>query len=229
MTATGIVENGSAIYLYDDRLSFHCATEGAQTTVQIDQDADDIKDFRYLILMSHNCAGGTAIVRTYPTDARLTPTVIISGAIGSDDPYIFDAGSVQSGKQYIDVELQMGESSASIGELGLYSKFDSPRAPLINVSSKLTPNRTYIDLPNGERRSIRHAEPTRLKSYRVSGLSRAQSESWLQVYGETEGIKLVILTDDEDQTYPAIMSKALPKSRELDIYSVELDFMEVPI
>jgi len=210
-------------------LSFKFATEGAQTTVQIDQPSDDVKDFQFLALIDHNCAGGTAIVKTYPTDARLTPTAIISGTIGSDDPYLFDAGSVQSGKQYIDVELDMGTGTMSIGELALFTKFDSPRAPLVNVPTKLVPKRTYIDLPNGERRSLRHAEPARVKSYRVSGLSQIQAESWLQIYGENEGIKLVILTDDEEETYPAIMSKALPKSRELDVFSVELEFTEVPI
>ena len=176
MTATGIAANGSAIYLYDDRLSFKCATEGAQTTVQVDQPSDDVKDFQFLALIDHNCAGGTAIVKTYPTDARLTPTAIISGTIGSDDPFLFDAGSVQSGKQYIDVELDVSDVGAtatmSIGELALLSQFDSPRAPLVNVPSKLVPKRTYIDLPNGERRSLRHAEPARVKSYRVSGLSQ---------------------------------------------------------
>ena len=229
VTATGVAEGGSALYLYDDRLSFKYATEGPQTTIQIDQPADEVKDFQFLALIDHNCAGGTAVVKTYPSDARLTPTAIISGTVGSEDPYLFDAGSVQSGKQYLDVELDVGTGDMSIGELGLFTKFDSPRAPLINVSSKLIPNRTYIDLPNGERRSIRHAEPARVKSYRVSGLSRIQAESWLQIYGENEGIKLVLLTDDEDETYPAIMDKALSKARELNLYSVELDFTEVPV
>ena len=228
MSATNVATNGSAIYLYDDRLSFKFATSGDTTTIEIDQPAGDIKDFQFLALVDHNCAGGTAIVKTYPTGSRITPTTIISETVSSDDPYIFDAGSVQSGKQFIDVELS-GTESLSIGELALLTKFDSPRAPLINVPTKIVPKRTFIDLPNGERRSLRHAQPARVKSYKISGLSPAQAESWLEIYGETEGIKLIILTDDESETYPVIMSTALPKSRELDNYSVDLEFAEVPI
>ena len=90
-------------------------------------------------------------------------------------------------------------------------------------------DRIEVDLPNGERRSIQHAKPARVKSFRITGLTQAEAQLWLDIYEATEGIKLVILVDDESKTYPTIMNKVLPKSRELNNFSVDLEFVEIKL
>ena len=111
----------------------------------------------------------------------------------------------------------------------LLTEFQSPKAPSVNVPTKVNPNRTFIPLPNGERRSIQHAQPVRLKSYRVTGLTQAEAQSWLDVFNANEGIRLVIVSDDEDETYPSLMNTELPKNRELDNFTVDLEFVEIKL
>jgi len=228
VTATGVATGSSAVFLFDNRLSFAFATTGSETTVAVDQLTGNVQDFRFLALIDHDLAGGSAIVKTYPTSSRVTPTAIISGTITSSDPMIFDAGSVQSGKQFIDVELTAsGTNTMKIGELGLFSQFTSPRAPSVNVPTRISPRRVFIDLPNGERISISHAQPVRVKTFRITGLTEAQVQTWIDVYDSAQGIKLVILVDDESSVFPTIMNKLLPTTRELDNFSVDLEFTEI--
>lgn len=227
VTATNVATGSSALYLYDDRLSFKFASTGTSTVVEVDQPANNVRAFRYLTITDHDLDGGTAVVRTYATANRVTPDAVISGSITSADPMIFDAGSFQSGKQFIDVELTSSGLPMTVGEVGLLSKFDSPRAPTINVPTKVVPRRTFIDLPNGERRSISHAQPGRVKSYRITGLTQAQVTEWIDIYEASEGIRLLILSDDEEIIYPVVMNKALPKTRELDNFSVDVEFVEI--
>lgn len=230
VTTTGVADGSSSLYVFDDKLSFAFTTAAgvSGTVFQIDQPADDVRDFRYLALMNHvGMDGGTAIVTTYPTAARNTPTVIISGAITAD-PMLFDADSVQSGKRFVDAELiASGTNSVQLGEMGLVSKFVSPKSPVVNVSSSTALRTTFIPMPNSERRGIQHAPPGRSKTYRITGLTKAEAIEWRDRYAENKAIKILILTDDLEETYPVLWNTALPQSRELDVYTVELEFVEV--
>lgn len=232
LAATNVATNSSVIYLADNRVSYQFASAitGTQTVIQIDQPGSSIDPWRYLVLAEHSMAGGTAVVLTYPNSLRTVPTVVFSGTLTADDPNVTDLGSEYSA-QYIDVKLTASGVSSTVraGELGLMRKFDSPRAPDINVPTKSNPKRTYIDLPNGERLSIRHASPGKVKSFRINGLTQAQAVSWLDIFEANEGIKLVILTDDEGETYPCYLNQVFVQDRELNIFSVELEFSQVKL
>jgi len=228
--ATNVSTESSVIYLADDRLSYQFATSGTDTVVQVDQPGSSIDPWRYLVLAEHSMAGGTAVVLTYPNSLRTTPTVLFSGTLTADDPNVTDLGS-ESSAQYIDVKLTASgvSSTVRLGELGLMRKFESPRAPDINVGTSTNPKRTFIDLPNGERLSIRHAGPGKIKSYRIRGLTQAQAGTWLDIFEANEGIKLVYLTDDEGETYPCYMKQMFVQDRELNLFSVDLEFSQVKL
>ena len=88
---------------------------------------------------------------------------------------------------------------------------------------------TIIALPNGERRSISHGSPSRTKSYRITGLTQAEAQSWVDVFEANEGIRLVILDDDQSAVYAGYLNKMLPQSREQDIFSIDLEFVEIRV
>ncbi len=202
-----------------------------EVTQPVASGVSGFKTYQYAVLADHNLAGGEIRVEVFSDAARtsLEATTILDSSISAEDPVIIEttSGLERTGDRYLTVNLTGTNPTQSIGELMLVNKFDSPRAPLINVPSNTRPRRTYIDLPNGERRSIQHGQPSRVKNYRIGGLTEAQAQQWRDRFDANEGIRLITLTDDESETYVVLWNTALPRSRELDNFLVELEFIEV--
>ena len=90
VTATELEALSSPRFLSDDRLSFKMTATGIHTLVQIDQPGSAVEPFEFLVLVDHAMSGGIAVVTTYPTAARVTPTVVFSGSLTADDPNVID-------------------------------------------------------------------------------------------------------------------------------------------
>lgn len=235
VTATGIADGSSASYVRDNLLSFKFATEGTTTTFEIEQPVasgvSGLKSWEYLVLSDHNLAGASFTLDTWEDSGRSSGAVrVFDDNIPNEDPFIFQnsTGLLRTGDGSLQLTMvASGSNTQSIGELMLVPKFDSPRSPLVSVPANTQLRRTFIDLPNGERRSIQHAQPARKKSYQISGLTQAQAQLWKAEFELNEGIRLIALTDDEGETYMVLWNTSLASSRELDIFSVNLEFMEI--
>lgn len=220
----------STQYLFDDRVSFKYTATGTHTIVALDQPASAIEPFRYLVLVDSTLSGGSAIVRTYPTAARSSATTVFSGNLTFEEPKVIDFGSVPAQLQYVDVELTTsGSQRLSIGELMLASRFDSPRYPAPGIVTDYLPKRTVINLPNGERQTIRHAAVARRKAYTLQSLDADGIAQWVEVFDENEGARLVILSDENGDTYPALMQETLTTSDDASRFDVALEFFEVKL
>lgn len=229
VSATNVESLSSAAFAHDDRLSFSFTTTAQTTTFQIDQPSNNVREWRYLAFAEHtDLAGGTAIVKTYPTVSRVTPTVVISGTIPSDSVAIMDAGSTQNA-QFIDVELTASGSTMSFGEMLLATKFDSPQRPGLGIETDHVPRRSFISLPNGERSSIKHAETVRIKRYNIPGMTLAQADTWSDLFDDGEGKELVILVDDREEIYPALMNQQITVTDNTNIVSIGLEFTEIKL
>ena len=230
VSATQLEPLFSPRFLADDRLSFKLAATGTMTTIQIDQPTGSVQDFQFFLLLDHSLGGGEAVIETFPTQARLTPTVIFSGTLSFEDPGIVDLGSVPPDRQFVDVSLTAsGTNKVQVGELMLASKFESPQRPALGITTRYLPRRTFIELPNGERQSIKHAETVRQKQYAIPGLTFEQAREWIDLFRGNEGAELVVLTDDEGETYPALMSQQLEANTTSRIVSLAVEFTEVKL
>ena len=229
ISASEMEDLSSPYFLADDRLSFKMTATGIHTTIQIDQPGSAIDPFQYLVLVDHTMTGGEVVVRTFPTDARATETVLFSGTLTSADPNVIDL-TLQTGKQYIDVELTAsGINKASAGELMLASLFESPQRPQEGINTQYLPRRTFIALENGEVVSIKHAETVRQKEYVIPGLSLDDAGLWIELFKDNEGAELVVLNDDEGDTYPAYMNQNLGMNTTARRVSIGLTFVEVKL
>jgi len=228
LAASGTAPGSSPAYVADSRLSYKFTTLGAQAVLEADQVDTEVRPFQYLILMDHNLTGGIFEITTYPTGARVTPTGVASGTVSVDDPFIYDVGSAINA-QFIDVSFTtLSGIDISVGEVMLASKFDSPRGPSVLVPTRVVPRRQFIDMPNGERQSIRRGGNARIKSYTIPGLTLAQADSWIERFGENAGAELVVLEDERGDVYPAMMNQELSYERERNLVSLSLQFTEVP-
>lgn len=220
----------SAQFLCDDRLSFKFTATGTHTLIKIDQASSAIDPFRYLVLVDHTMSGGTAVVRTYPTEARSSATVVWSGSLAFDEPNVTDFGAIPAQLQYVDVELTAsGGQRLSVGELMLASRFESPRFPAPGIVTDYLPRRTFIDLQNGERQSVRHGGVVRHKVYSLEGLDEDGAAQWVEVFDANEGARLVVLTDDEGDTYPALLKDTLSTNKTATRFDLGLEFTEVKL
>ena len=220
----------SAQFLCDDRLSFKYTATGTHSLIKIDQASSAIDPFRYLVLVDSTLSGGTAEVRTYPTEARSSATIIYSGNLTFEEPKVIDLGSVPAQLQYVDVELTTsGGLRLTIGELMLASRFESPRYPAPGIVTDYLPRRTFIDLQNGERQSIRHAAVVRHKVYALQGLDEDGAAEWVEIFDANEGARLVVLTDDEGDTYPALLKDTLSTNKTATRFDLGLEFTEVKL
>ena len=220
----------SPTFLADDQLSYKMTATGTHSLIKIDQTGSAIDPFRYMILVDHTMAGGEAVVRTFPTVDRVTPTVVLSGTLTGEDPNVTDFGSVPTNTQFIDVELTTsGGVQLSVGELMLASLFDSPQFPAPGINTRYIPRRTPIDLANGERLSIKHAETIREKSYSIPSLTFAEAAEWVDLFTENEGSELIVLIDDEGNTYPALMNQILEANTIARRVTIGLLFSEIKL
>ena len=170
------------------------------------------------------------MVSSFPNESRSVETVLVSGTIPDSDPAIIDIGSVQTGKEFIDIKiLASGVGESSVGEVMLASLFESPREPSIRVETVYVPQRNFINLPNGERRSIKHGGVPRKKRYTIPGLTLDQAQLWIDLFQGNEGSRLVVLLDEEGDTYPAYMNQELTVNRETTVISIALDFTEIKL
>lgn len=230
MTATEMETLSSVHFAADNRISYKTTATGAHTNIEIEQPGNAIQEFRYLVLVDHTMAGGEAVVRTYPTDSRVSETVAFSGTLSSDDPNVTDFGSVPSDVRYVDIELTAsGSNKASAGEIMLASKFTSPQYPGEGIPTTYTPRRTFIGFPNGEVASIRHGGTVRQKTYTIPGLTLSEAEQWIDVFRGNEGAELVVLSDDEGETYPAYMNQELGVNNTANRIDLALVFREVKL
>ena len=172
--------------------------------------------------------GGEAVVRTYPTEDRLTPNPVISGTITDDDPMIFDAGSIPLNTRYVDITLTAsGTEVVNVGEVMLVTKFDSPQRPALGITTDYLPRRTPIEMPNGELQSVRHGGVSRVKTYRIPSMSISEADQWIDLFTDEEGASLVVLVDDVGDTYPARMNQELRADKEATRISIDLNFSEI--
>lgn len=230
VSGTELENLSSPTFLADNRLSFKLAATGTTTTIQIDQPTESVQDFQFFLLLDHSLGGGEAVLETFPTQARLSPTVVFSGTLSFDDPQVVDLGSVPTDQQFIDVSLTAsGTNKIQVGELMLASKFVSPQRPALGITTTYLPRRTFIELPNGERQSIKHAQTVRQKQYAIPGLTFEEATEWIDLFRGNEGAELVVLTDDEGQTYPAMMNQQLEANTTSRIVSLVLEFTEVKL
>ena len=229
LTATELEDLSSVQFATDDLLSFKMTSTGVHTLMEIDQPGSVIDPFQFLVLIDHTMTGGEVVVRTYPTVARSTETVLFSGTLTSDDPNITDL-TAQTGKQFIDVELTArGSNKASVGELMLATKFDSPQRPQLGITTTYIPRRDTIELQNGEVVSIKHAETVRKKEYTIPGLTLDDAALWIDLFKGNEGVKLVVLIDDEGDIYPAYMGQQLASNTTARRVSLSLIFTELKL
>jgi len=220
----------SAQFLCDDRLSFLYTATGTHSLIKIDQPSYTIDPFRYLVLVDSTLSGGSAEVRTYATDARSSATIIYSGNLTFEEPKVIDFGSVPAQLQFVDVELTTsGGQRLTIGELMLASRFESPRKPAPGTVTEYLPRRTVVNLQNGERQSVRHAAVCRRKLYTLQGLDTDGIAEWVAIFNDNEGARLVILTDDAGETYPALMQEQLSTNKAATRFDVALEFIEVKL
>lgn len=230
VAATELEPLASPRFLSDDRLSFKMTATGSHTRIQIDQPGSDVQPFQYLVLLDHSIGGGTAVVTTYPTAARLTPTVVFSGSLPAEDPDVVDLGGIPSQLQFVDVELTTsGGQKLSLGELMLASRFESPERPALGITTHYLPRRTFIETPNGERLSVKHGGTVRQKRYTIPGLSFAEAREWIDLFRGGEGAELVILVDDEGETYPALLNQELQANTTARIVDIGLELTEVKL
>lgn len=229
LSATNLETLSSVRFATDQLASFKMTATGVQILMTIDQPGSAIDPFQYILLIDHTMGLGELVVRTYPTQSRATETVLFLGTLTSADPNIIDLG-LQTGKQYIDVELTAsGTNKASVGELMLAPKFDSPQRPQPEIETTYTPRRDTIELQNGEVVSIKHAETVRRKSYTILGLSQADVTLWIDIFKDNEGVELVVLVDDEGATYPAYMGQEFSTNKNATRFSITLSFTELKL
>lgn len=233
VTATGVADGSNAGYLYDDRLSFKFITAGSATQIQVNQPNDNKRNWRYLALMDHtDLAGGEVRVFGHTSISRLTAgTVLISGAITTDNPMVFDKGD-STAWQFLDIHIDgptPGTGGWTIGEILAGEQFDSPQRPGIGISTNYIPRSTFVTLPNGERQAIKHGEVARRKQYNIPGLSVDEADTWADVFISNEGSQLVLLTDENGEQYPALMDTSLSVNNEVNILDVNLLFEEVKV
>jgi hypothetical protein len=207
-------------------LSFKFTTTAGTTAIQIDQQSASTQAFRFLILSDHDLENGIAVLKTYPTASRTTPTVVITGTI-SGDPAIFDAGSDQIAT-FVDIDLTASgtQTSMSLGEVLVARRFGSPQLPALGISTDYVPRKTFVSMPNGERQSIQHGGVSRQKRYLIPGMDFSTAAGWIDLFND-EGDELVILQDDEGAIYPALMGQQLSVNKLAKVVSVNLEFEEV--
>ena len=84
-------------------------------------------------------------------------------------------------------------------------------------------------MANGERQTIRHGGVCRRKVYSLRLLTAEQIAEWVDVFSDNEGARLVVLTDENADTYPALMSESLSVSDDELRFDVQLEFLEVKL
>ena len=67
----------------------------------------------------------------------------------------------------------------------------------------------------------------RQKQYAIPGLTFEQAREWIDLFRGNEGAELVVLTDDEGETYPALLNQELQVNTTARIVSLGLEFTEV--
>ncbi len=231
VSGTGINSSSSVIYAKDNRLSFKLIAATDDLTLHVNQSTANIQSYQYLVISNHtSLAGGTAIVESFGAIDRSSPSVVISGTIPDTDPAIMNAGSIQSGHQFVDIELQAsGAGIASAGEVMLATLFESPQRPGIGIQTNYIPRRDFFIMPNGEKQSVKHGGVVREKTYTIPGLNAADATLWIDIFKENEGAELVVLIDDEGNTWPAYMNQTLTVNDEALTISIELQFTEVKL
>lgn len=217
VTATNLDSSSSPAYLYDDRLSFKYTTTAYNTRISVTQPSNDSRSYRYLVLADHN-ATGTAVFTS--------GSVLFSGSVNGD-PAVIDLGTTTSGQSFtIDVFQNSTTSTLSIGEIGVMSRFTSTQAPAPGIATERVPRRTFIELPNGERQSIQHGGVSRIKTYGLTA-KLGDLDEWVDLFNENEGVELVILTDDDGDTYPCLFNQTFGINKSKGVVSATLEFQEV--
>jgi hypothetical protein len=221
------VDLSAASYLCDDRLSFKFTATGTHSHVRVDQAGSDVDPFTQLVLIDHTMSGGLAVLTTSPDQARSSAVVAFSGSVGFVDPAVITF-ALPSDRRYIDLDLTAsGGQQLQVGELMLGSRFESPRYPAPGIPTLRLPRRSFIELQNGERQSVRHASVVRQKTYTLESMDADGMAEWVELYDANEGARLVVLTDDEGDTYPALMSTQLASNNDASRFTLTLEFLEV--
>lgn len=235
VTATGVAVNSSASYLHDDRLSFKFVAAGSETTVLVNP--PELRGWNQVVLVDHEgLAGGDYTVWGADDISRVSQLVLASGTIGSATPFAIDVTNEfsDSGDQsyrYIDVRLRgpIPGDPWTLGELVIAHKFASPQRPSIGIETRYLPRATFIELPNGERQTLKHAEVARVKRYTIPGMTLEDAHKWSDLFLENQGSGLVVLEDDEGNIWPALMGTDLTVNDESKIVSLALTFIEVSL
>jgi len=225
LSATNVDANSNVSYLSDQRLSYKFITDTTSTTVSIDQPDDNDRNFTDIILVDHNMNGGNMVVRSFTAADRTGLTTELNTPITAADPLIVSLGPLTN-TQFIDVFLSVPAGTIRLGELMLPTKLTSPQRPGIGIRTDYVPRTTHITMPNGERAAIKHAETSRRKSYVIPGLTVTESEQLSGLFLVNEGSQMVVLDDERDETYPALMDTSLEVNDESKIVNVRLVFEE---
>lgn len=230
VSGTEQTSSSSPQYLFDDRLSFVYTATGTQTMIQVDA-ASTATGVSHLILSDHSLSGGSGIVDVFiDAERTMTAGVAFSGTLGFGDPLLTPLDMPSSGT-YINLALTTsGGQQLQIGELFLVEEFTSPQRPETgSITTTYTPHRTIFELKNSERQSLRHGGVTRTKTYTIPLMTLEDAQTWIELYGDGEGVELVILSDEVDAVYPVYLNKQLATTTNGSRININLELTEVKL